>query len=72
LTNTLNSVKWYQDLRDRVVTVVEDGGWEFQMENFEPNKLYAEQKIEIQKICLAQSCKSERKFNCRNRRTLLN
>jgi hypothetical protein len=46
----VDELKWHQDLRDRVVTVVEDGGWEFQMENLLPIKLYSGQKIEIQKF----------------------
>lgn len=45
-----DELKWHQDLRDRVVTVIEDGGWEFQLENFVPNKLYAGQKLEIPKF----------------------
>jgi hypothetical protein len=46
----VDELKWHQDLKDRVVTVIEDGGWEFQMENFLPNKLSAGQKIEIPKF----------------------
>ena len=26
-------LKWHQDLNDRNVTIIEDGGWSFQMEN---------------------------------------
>lgn len=45
-----DELKWHQDLKDRMVTVVEGGGWEFQLENFLPNKLYTGQKIEIPKF----------------------
>ena len=46
----VDELKWHQDLKDRVVTVIEDGGWEFQMENLLPNKLFSGQKIEIPKF----------------------
>jgi exosome complex RNA-binding protein Rrp4 len=39
-----------QYIRDRVVTIIEDGDWEFKMDNFLPHKLYAGQKIEIKKF----------------------
>ena len=43
-------LKWHQDLKDRKVTVIEDGGWQFQMENFLPNKLSVAEQIFIPKL----------------------
>ena len=31
-------LKWHQDLSDRNVIIIEDGGWSFQMENELPVK----------------------------------
>lgn len=45
-----DELKWHQDLRDRVVTVVEGGGWEFQIENELPIKLLDTMQIKIQKF----------------------
>ncbi len=47
---SVDELKWHQDLNDRVVTVLEDGGWQFQMEDYLPNKLYVGQKLEIPKF----------------------
>lgn len=45
-----DELKWHQDLRDRIVTVVEGGGWEFQIENELPIKLLDTMQINIQKF----------------------
>lgn len=34
-----DELKWHQDLKDRVVTVVEGGDWQFQMDDELPIKL---------------------------------
>lgn len=46
----LDELKWHQDLKDRIVTVVESGGWEFQLENELPIKLYDNMQFKIQKF----------------------
>lgn len=43
-------LKWHQDLKDRKVTIIEDGGWQFQMENSLPNKLSVAEQIYIPKL----------------------
>lgn len=43
-------LKWHQDLKDRKVTILEDGGWQFQMENSLPNKLSVAEQIFIPKL----------------------
>jgi hypothetical protein len=43
-------LKWHQDLRDRKVTIIEDGGWQFQLENELPNKLQVNEQINIPKF----------------------
>jgi len=43
-------LKWHQDLKDRKVTIIEDGGWQFQMEDCLPNKLSAAEQIYIPKL----------------------
>lgn len=43
-------LKWHQDLRDRKVTIVESGGWLFQMEDKLPNKLKDGEQIQIPKF----------------------
>jgi len=40
---------WHQDLRDRVVTIIESGGWQFQREDELPIKLMNEQVLFIPK-----------------------
>ena len=55
----VDELKWHQDLRDRVVTVVEDGGWQFQLEDYLPNKLYSGQKTEIPKFVWHRVIKGE-------------
>ena len=47
---SVDELKWHQDLRDRKVTVVEDGGWSFQMENFLPINLSESKEFSIPKF----------------------
>ena len=42
-------LKWHQDLKDRFVNVIEDGGWQFQMDNDLPIKLSENKKFNIPK-----------------------
>ena len=43
-------LKWHQDLTDRKVTIVESGGWSFQMEDELPVKLQNAKQIFIPKL----------------------
>ena len=43
-------LKWHQDLKDRKVTIIEDGGWQFQMEDSLPSKLSVAEQIYIPKF----------------------
>ena len=43
-------LKWHQDLKDRKVTIIEDGGWSFQMEDNLPHKLLVAEQIFIPKF----------------------
>ena len=43
-------LKWHQDLKDRKVTIIQDGGWQFQIEDGLPNKLSVDQQIFIPKF----------------------
>jgi hypothetical protein len=45
-----DELKWHQDLKDRKVTIIESGGWLFQMENELPNKLEDAKQIFIPKL----------------------
>ena len=45
-----DELKWHQDLTDRKVTIVESGGWSFQMEDELPNKLQNAKQIFIPKL----------------------
>ena len=45
-----DELKWHQDLNDRKVTILEDGGWSFQMEDKLPNKLQTAEQIWIPKL----------------------
>ena len=42
-----DELKWHQDLKDRKVTVIQDGGWSFQMENSLPVKLSTAEHLSI-------------------------
>ena len=46
----LEELKWHQDLTDRKVTIIESGGWSFQMEDKLPNKLSNAEQITIPKL----------------------
>lgn len=43
-------LKWHQDLKDRKVTIIESGGWSFQMDDGLPNKLSNTEQIVIPKL----------------------
>jgi hypothetical protein len=43
-------LKWHQDEKNRVVKIIEDGGWSFQLEDSLPNKLTKSQTLEIPKF----------------------
>ena len=45
-----DELKWHQDLRDRKVTILESGGWSFQMDDSLPNKLQNAEQIFIPKF----------------------
>ena len=45
-----DELKWHQDLMDRKVTIIESGGWSFQMEDNLPNKLSNAEQILIPKF----------------------
>ena len=44
-----DELKWHQDLKDRKVTIIESGGWQFQMDDSMPNKLSNAEQILIPK-----------------------
>jgi hypothetical protein len=54
-----DELKWHQDLKDRKVTVVEGGGWQFQMENFLPEKLTDAKQLSIPKFVWHRVIKGE-------------
>ena len=54
-----DELKWHQDLRDRKVSIVEDGGWSFQMENFLPIKLSETKEFNIPKFTWHRVIKGE-------------
>jgi len=43
-------LKWHQDLKDRKVTILESGGWQFQMEDSLPNKMLNAEQLWIPKF----------------------
>ena len=45
-----DELKWHQDLNDRNVTILESGGWSFQMEDELPTKLQNAKQIFIPKL----------------------
>lgn len=55
-------LKWHQDLKDRKVTVIEDGGWSFQMDNGLPTKLSDAKQIYIPKLVWHRVIKGEGKL----------
>jgi hypothetical protein len=56
----LDELKWHQDLTDRKVTVIESGGWSFQMEDSLPNKLSNAEQILIPKLVWHRVIRGER------------
>jgi hypothetical protein len=54
-----DELKWHQDLNDRKVTVIEDGGWSFQIEDDLPNKLSVAEQIYIPKFVWHRVIKGE-------------
>lgn len=50
---------WHQDNKDRLVEIIEPGGWSFQMENELPNKLERGQKFFIPKLVWHRVIKGE-------------
>jgi hypothetical protein len=55
-------LKWHQDLKDRKVTIVEDGGWSFQFENQLPVKLCDAKELSISKLVWHRVIKGEGKL----------
>jgi len=45
-----DELKWHQDLKDRKVTILEAGGWSFQIDDNLPNKLQNAEEIFIPKF----------------------
>ena len=45
-----DELKWHQDLKDRKVTVIESGNWQFQIDDKLPNKLSNTEQIWIPKF----------------------
>jgi hypothetical protein len=45
-----DELKWHQDLNDRKVTILEAGGWSFQMDDSVPNKLSNAEQLWIPKF----------------------
>ena len=54
-----DELKWHQDLRDRKVTIIESGGWSFQMDDNVPNKLLNAQQLWIPKLVWHRVIKGE-------------
>lgn len=54
-----DELKWHQDLKDRKVTILKDGGWQFQMEDCLPNKLQIAEQIFIPKLVWHRVIKGE-------------
>lgn len=57
-----DELKWHQDLKDRKVTILESGGWLFQMENELPNKLEDAKQIFIPKLAWHRVLKGQGKL----------
>lgn len=55
----VDELKWHQDERDRKVTVLESGGWQFQMDGNLPNKLKDAEQIFIPKFVWHRVIKGE-------------
>ena len=57
-----DELKWHQDLKDRKVTIIENGGWSFQMDNSMPNKLSNAQQFFIPKFVWHRVIRGEGKL----------
>jgi hypothetical protein len=55
-------LKWHQDLKDRKVTIIESGGWSFQMEDELPTKLQNTKQIFIPKLVWHRVLKGNNKL----------
>lgn len=55
-------LKWHQDQKDRKVTIIEDGGWSFQMEDSLPIKLSNAKQLSIPKFVWHRVIKGEGKL----------
>ena len=55
-------LKWHQDIRDRKVRIIEDGGWSFQTENNLPEKLTIAKEIFIPKLLWHRVIKGNKKL----------
>ena len=54
-----DELKWHQDLKDRKVTILEPGGWSFQMDDSLPSKLQIAEQIFIPKFVWHRVIKGE-------------
>jgi hypothetical protein len=57
-----DELKWHQDLNDRNVTILENGGWSFQMEDELPTKLQNAKQIFIPKLVWHRVIKGDNKL----------
>ena len=57
-----DELKWHQDLNDRKVTILESGGWSFQMEDELPTKLQNAKQIFIPKLVWHRVLKGDNKL----------
>jgi hypothetical protein len=55
-----DELKWHQDLMDRKVTIIESGGWSFQMEDSLPVKLSNAEQFSIPKFVWHRVIKGDR------------
>jgi hypothetical protein len=57
-----DELKWHQDLNDRKVTILESGGWSFQMEDELPTKLQNAKQLFIPKLVWHRVIKGDNKL----------
>jgi hypothetical protein len=57
-----DELKWHQDLNNRNVTILESGGWSFQMEDELPTKLQNAKQIFIPKLVWHRVIKGDNKL----------
>lgn len=55
-------LKWHRDLNDRKVTILESGGWSFQMEDELPTKLQNAKQLFIPKLVWHRVIKGNNKL----------